>query len=138
LSDESKETYVVPAKFRALENMHVLFWLVKDICWCLAFKPLGIAMIFPTLSIAIYIMWRNRHIVSELTHNIAIALWIVANSLWMVFEFTGVDDLYKNYCLIPFALGLIVLLYYYLVYAPLQRKKTTAKALVAAESRITD
>ena len=54
----------VPAKFRSLENLHVLFWLVKDICWCIGFKPLGVAMIFPTLIVAIYIMIKNRQIVS--------------------------------------------------------------------------
>ena len=123
LSNKSSETYSVPARFRSLENLHVLFWLVKDICWCIGFKPLGIAMIFPTLSVAIYIMWKNRQLVSELTHNIAIALWISANSMWMIFEFTGTDDLYKNYCLIPFLLGLVVLAFYYGWYLPFGRKK---------------
>ena len=96
----------MPAKFRSLENLHILFWLLKDISWCIGFKPLGVTMIFPTLIIAIYITWRNRVIVSELTHNLAISLWILANSLWMIFEFTGTDDQLKNYCLIPFGSGL--------------------------------
>ena len=116
--------YVIPAKFRKMENLHILFWLVKDICWCMVFKPLGIAMIFPTLAIAVSIAWRTRHIVAELTHNIAIALWISANSMWMIAEFFAVDDIVKPYCLIPFSLGLLVLIYYYLIYSPLQKKKT--------------
>lgn len=123
MSNKSSDVYSVPAKFRSLENLHVLFWLVKDICWCTGFKPLGVAMIFPTLFVAIYIMWRNRQIVSELTHNLAIMLWITANSMWMVFEFTGTDEELKNYCLIPFSLGLIILVYYYVVYLPLKRRK---------------
>lgn len=126
MGQESKDLYVIPAKYRKLENLHILFWLVKDICWCLILKPLGIAMIFPTLIIAIYIAWRTRHIMAELTHNIAITLWISANSMWMIAEFLEVDEQVKPYCLIPFCLGLVVLFYYYLIYSPLQRKKEAA------------
>jgi hypothetical protein len=115
----------VPAKFRSLENLHVLFWLVKDICWCIGFKPLGVAMIFPTLSVAIYIMIKNRQLVSEFTHNLAITLWIAANSMWMIFEFTGTDERLKYYCLIPFLTGLLVLVYYYGIYLPFLRKRNT-------------
>ena len=113
----------MPAKFRSLENLHVLFWLIKDICWCIGFKPLGVAMIFPTLSVAIYIMIKNRQLIAELAHNLAIALWITANSMWMIFEFTGTDEELKNYCLIPFLGGLVVLGYYYCLYVPFLRKR---------------
>ena len=126
MAQDEKDLYIIPDKFRKMENLHILFWLVKDICWCMIFKALGIAMIFPTLAIAIFIAWRTRHIVAELTHNIAIALWISANSMWMIAEFMGVDETVKPYCLIPFSLGLIVLIYYYLIYSPLQKKKEAA------------
>ena len=116
--------YTVPAKFRGLENLHVLFWLVKDICWCIGFKPLGVAMIFPTLSVAVYIMIKNRHIIAELTHNMAIIFWISANSLWMIFEFTGTDEELRYYCLIPFLAGLLILIYYYVIYAPARKRIT--------------
>ena len=125
MENKTQDFYTVPAKFRSLENLHVLFWLVKDICWCIGFKPLGVAMIFPTLSVAIYIMIKNRQLVSEFVHNLAIALWITANSMWMIFEFTGTDDRLKNYCLIPFLSGLIVLAYYYCFYVPFVRKRKT-------------
>lgn len=123
MSSKSTAEYSIPAKLRALENLHVLFWLVKDVCWCIGFRPLGTLMIFPTLFAAIYIMWRNKHIASELAHNLAVILWITANSLWMIFEFTGTDEELKNYCLIPFFAGLTILLYYYLVYAPMMRRR---------------
>lgn len=118
MSHDSKDLYTVPAKFRSLENMHVFFWLVKDICWCTGFKPLGVTMIFPTLLIAIYITIKNRQMVSELAHNLAITFWITANSMWMVFEFLEIDDVYKNYCLIPFGIGLAILLVYYAQFLP--------------------
>ncbi len=133
VDQESKDLYVIPAKFRKMENLHILFWLVKDICWCMIYKTLGIAMIFPTLAIAIFIAWRTRHIVAELTHNIAIALWISANSMWMIAEFMGVDEQVKPYCLIPFSLGLVVLIYYYLIYSPLNKKKEAAAQTAVAK-----
>lgn len=80
-------------------------------------------MIFPTLSVAIYIMWKNRQLVSELVHNLAIAFWITANSMWMIFEFTGTDEQLKYYCLVPFLTGLMVLVFYYGWYVPFGRKK---------------
>lgn len=131
--------YTVPAKLRSMENLHILFWLVKDICWCLAYRPLGLAMVVPTLSIAIYITVKNRQIPSELAHNLAISLWIIANSLWMVAEFFLVDDVVKPWCLLPFSLGLLILLYFYLVYIPLQRKKNlTAAVLPDVKPALTD
>jgi hypothetical protein len=43
----------------------------------------------------------------------------------MIFEFTGTDEQLKNYCLIPFFAGLVVLFYYYVIYLPFQRKRKT-------------
>lgn len=80
-------------------------------------------MIFPTLCVAIYIMIRNRQVVAELTHNLAISFWIVANSMWMIFEFTGTDEELRYYCLIPFLSGLIILIYYYFIYMPFIRRQ---------------
>lgn len=112
----------MPAKLRGLENIHVLFWLAKDLCWCIGFKPLGVAMAFPTLIVAIYIMWKNRRIVAEVVHNLAIAFWIIANSMWMIFEFMEKDEELKKFCYIPFGIGLLILLVYYLVYLPANKK----------------
>ena len=129
MSNKSHDQYTVPAKFRSLENLHVLFWLIKDICWCIGFKPLGVVMIFPTLIVAIYIMIKNRHIVPELAHNLAIILWITANSLWMIFEFTGTDEELKYYCLIPFLAGLVILIYYYIIYSPMMKRRANAQII---------
>jgi len=116
--------YSIPFRFRRVENLHILFWLVKDACWALNFKVPAIVMIIPTMSVALLIAWQTRHIFSELLHNVAVALWITANCTWMIGEFYGWDDnLWGPYGLrqasvIPFALGLLVLGYYYLVLAP--------------------
>jgi hypothetical protein len=117
--------YVIPAKYRQMENMHIVFWLLKDISWCLIWKVLGIAMIFPTLAIAVIIAWRTRQIKSELAHNLAILFWISANSFWMISEFMEFDSVPvllgitgKHLALIPFICGALVLAWYYLVQKP--------------------
>lgn len=117
--------YSIPLKYRKMENLHIVFWLLKDIGWCLIWKPLGIVMIFPTLLIAVVIAYNTRQLMSELCHNLAITFWISANSYWMISEFMHIDELlvfgsvtYKHLALIPFLLGVFCLLYYYVVWKP--------------------
>ena len=113
--------YVIPARYRKMENMHIVFWLFKDISGCMLWKELGIAMVFPTLVVAIVIAWRTRSMKSELAHNLAITFWIAANSYWMISEFFGFDTVQlfnswsgKHLALVPFLAGVGILAYYYL------------------------
>lgn len=122
MSEKKEAFYKIPARYRKLENMHIAFWLMKDISWCMIWKTLGIIMIVPTLSVAIYIAYRTRTIKSELAHNLAIVFWISANAYWMISEFFGFDAtiVWRNYtgkhmAIIPFTIGAAILLYYYLV-----------------------
>ena len=131
---QSKETlYSIPARFRKMENMHIAFWLMKDISWCMIWKELGITMIVPTLSVAIWIAWKNSHIKSELAHNLAIVFWISANAYWMISEFFHFDTMNvwrdftgKHLALIPFSIGALILLYYYAVLRPKELKENRA------------
>ena len=117
----TEHIYHIPLRYRRMENLHIVFWLFKDISWCMIWKPLGIAMIFPTLIIAIIITIRTRYNTSEFCHNLAIVFWITANSYWMVSEFLEFDTnvftsniTYKYLAVIPFVAGITVLAYYYL------------------------
>ncbi|MBL7712286.1 MAG: hypothetical protein JNL13_07485 [Chitinophagaceae bacterium] len=108
-----------------MENLHIVFWLIKDISWCMIWKPLGILMIFPTLIISIIIAWRTRTMKSELYHNLAITVWILANSYWMVSEFLHFDSVvisgpftFRHLALIPFVTGVLLLAYYYMIWYP--------------------
>ena len=119
------EHYRIPLKYRKMENLHIVFWLLKDIGWCLLWKPLGIVMIFPTLIISILIAYRTREMFSELCHNLAITFWISAKSYWMISEFMGFDShlvygsvTYKHLTLIPFMVGLLCLAFYYIIWQP--------------------
>jgi hypothetical protein len=131
-----EEVYAIPAKYRQMENTHILFWLIKDISWCMVWKPLGILMIVPTLGIALVIAWRTRAFKSELAHNLAIVFWISANSYWMLSEFFGFDTVRigtitdgKHLAIIPFAIGLGILAYYYLVQKPRETKAAQVATL---------
>lgn len=125
------EMYIIPKKYRIIENLHIIFWLVKDLCWCIVFKPLGIAMIIPTLGVAAYIVWQNRTVASELYHNLAVLFWIMANAYWMLSEFFHFDEQKiignitgKNLALIPFIVGLTCLLIYYVFVSPKQKNES--------------
>lgn len=121
----SNDMYAIPMRYRKMENLHIVFWLFKDISWCMIWRPLGIAMIFPTLFFAILITIRTRQYMSEVCHNIAVVVWIIANSYWMISEFLNFDTrvlfgdyTFKHLAIIPFVLGLLVLGYYYLWWRP--------------------
>ena len=133
MNHPSEQLYTIPARYRKMENMHIIFWLLKDVSWCMIWKPLGIAMIFPTLIIAIIIAWRTRELASELAHNLAIIFWITANAYWMISEFFGFDQvrlLYgiegKYIATIPFSIGVLILAYYYIFQKPKETKQTLA------------
>jgi len=129
-SSPQESNYLIPLRYRKMENLHIVFWLFKDVAWCMFWKPLGILMIIPTLIISIVIAWRTRMYVSELCHNLAISVWISANSYWMVSEFLHFDAkplfgvyTYKHLAIIPFVMGILILGYYYLYYKFIHEKK---------------
>jgi len=134
MQNPSDSLYSIPARFRQMENLHIVFWIIKDMSWCMGWQYLGITMIVPTLLVAIFISWRTRQIHSELAHNLAVAFWICANSTWMIMEFIHQDENIffgvltgKQLSMIPFAIGSLILLHYYLIQRPLEikMKRTT-------------
>ena len=95
----SESMYSIPLRHRKTENLHIVFWLMKDISWCLMWRTFGMIMIVPTLGAAIYIAWRARRNRTDLAHNLAVVFWITANAWWMTAEFFGFDER-------PIALGI--------------------------------
>jgi hypothetical protein len=133
MNTTQENMYTIPSRYRKMENMHIIFWLLKDIGWCLIWKPLGLAMIFPTFIISLVIAWRTRELASELAHNLAISFWIAANSYWMISEFFGFDEKIiafgiegKFLALIPFITGVFILVYYYIFQKPKESKEVIA------------
>ncbi len=121
-----EEMYSIPAKYRKTENLHIVFWLLKDLSWAMLWKPLGLVMIIPTISAALLITYQTRHIKSELLHNLAVDFWIIANAYWMLTEFYSRNDTLRYYTIIPFSIGLIIISYYYFVVKPKEKSQAIA------------
>lgn len=112
--------YYIPYKFRRIENLHILLWLIKDACWALDLAVPAMVMIVPTITVAVLIAYQTRKITSEFLHNMAIIFWIIANCTWMVGEFFGWDANLigpyglREFAVVPMGIGLLILAYYYL------------------------
>ena len=96
-------------------------------------KPIGLVMLFPTLTVAVLITWQTRHILAELFHNLAIVFWICANGYWMIVEFLGKDEELRVYTVIPFSIGLFFILTYYLYIDPKEKRKQRVTPPVALQ-----
>ena len=112
--------YSIPLAHRKTENLHIVFWLMKDISWCLMWRVLGLVMIVPTLGAALFITWRSRRQRTDFAHNLAVVFWISANAWWMIAEFFEFDETPfafgvsgRHLALIPFMLGALVLVRHY-------------------------
>lgn len=103
---------MIPASLRRIENLHIFCWLVKDICWVSDFKSMGMVMILPTIGVAIWMTFRFRKEPADLVYNLAVTLWIMANSTWMIGEFYFNDGT-RPIARIFFASGLLVLGLFY-------------------------
>lgn len=92
-------------ELRKFENIHIPLWLIKDTCWMMEWKTMGITMIFPTILVAIIITMKSFR-KNEFFINLAICFWITANAYWMCCEFMEHIEL-KNFAAIPFFFGFI-------------------------------
>lgn len=110
------------ATIRKFENVHILLWLLKDLCWVMNYRSAGVVMIIPTVAMAVCITILSRHSVSELIHNLAVVCWICANATWMVGEFFY-NDTTRPVAAVFFIAGLLIIGGYYclLIYRKLKK-----------------
>ena len=111
---------------RSSENLHIVLWLVKDLCWVQYLHRLGTLMIAPTLAMAVWIAWRLRKETGELLHALAVVCWIAANSVWMIGEFYFNDGT-RPQAMVFFVLGLVCVAWYYLVERPRRKVRPSAR-----------
>jgi hypothetical protein len=109
---------------RKKENLHVVFWLVKDFAWLADWKWLGLGMALPTVLLSIWLTIQSRQQRMDFFHNMAVTSWIIGNSMWMIGEFYF-DDSIRHWVKPLFVLGFISVAYYYIT-DYLARKKTNA------------
>lgn len=100
-------------KTKHYENLHIPLWLLKDTCWMMHWKVLGITMIIPTLTVALIITIKYlREKNDEFWVNFAVLFWISGNSFWMLCEFFNHEEI-KDFAGIAFAAGMISVAYFY-------------------------
>jgi hypothetical protein len=108
---------------RKKENLHIVFWLLKDFGWIMDFRALALVMAVPTLWLAGQLCWMTRSDKSEWHHNLAVLCWITANVVWMSGEFFFNDGI-RHMAAPFFVLGLLILAKFYLMsYLSAARKK---------------
>ena len=56
---QKEELYQIPLRYRKIENLHIVLWLIKDLCWVMLWKPLGLIMITPTIGASLLITWQT-------------------------------------------------------------------------------
>jgi hypothetical protein len=103
-------------RLRLYEYIHIPFWLVKDSCWALQIKSIGLLMIFPTVILAYIICHKTWKQWLDFLPNLAILLWISANSIWMSDEFFNLGI--KQLCYLPFIAGLAVISIWLIFFLP--------------------
>lgn len=111
---------------RVNENLHIALWLVKDLAWLMEYRITGLTMVPPTILMACFIAWQCRADRRELIHAIAVILWILANSTWMIGDFFF-EERGHGLARAFFLSGLTLLGVYYLVILPmaLRRNRNT-------------
>lgn len=87
-------------------------------------KPLGIAMIIPTLGFAVWFCIKSFQ-TTEFYVYLATLFWICANALWMILEFYQQEN-YKYISVILFLIG-IAFIFYYIVIEGVARFKNNPK-----------
>lgn len=106
---------------RVNENLHVVLWLFKDLCWLMEYRVTALVMVFPTLAMAVYIAWLSTRDRSQFMHALAVLFWISANSTWMIgdffFEARG-----HGIAAALFLSGLGILAVYYTLLAPREKR----------------
>jgi hypothetical protein len=97
-----------------LENLHIPLWLLKDISWLMIWKPLGMFMIVPTVTVAVMLVIATRKILHRLLMNLATLCWILANSNWMSGEFYSYN--FRPISFTFFLIGIFFTIMYFLYY----------------------
>jgi len=102
------------SEIRRFENLHILLWLLKDSAWLMQWRWMGVGMIVPTVWVALQIaIWAYRKGDIEFWVQLAVCMWITANSYWMCCEFFDFESM-RHLAAIPFALGFLCVSIYYI------------------------
>jgi hypothetical protein len=102
---------------RYVENIHLYFWLLKDLAWSLRYTDFG--MTFGTIAVlwlgVLYYNAIKARSTEEMFFLIPSTLWLIGNYLWMMGELeNNDDDVYRpkgKACMIT---GIIIVIAYHI------------------------
>lgn len=102
---------------RYVENIHLYFWMLKDLAWSLDYRDFG--MVFGTIAILwlgmLYWNAIKAKSTEEIYFLIPTSLWLIGNYLWMTGELVNSDDDYLrpkgSYCMIA---GMCLTIFYHI------------------------
>jgi hypothetical protein len=80
--------------FRQYENLHMYFWLAKDLCWNRSNLILWFVMLVPAVFLAadfFFISAFCKNSVVDTVHYATIFLWVLGNATWALGEFFFID-----------------------------------------------
>lgn len=96
-----------------LETVHIPLWLIKDICWLMEYRTVGVVIAIPTVLVAftmVVITWKDK---TSVWTNLSILFWILANANWMLAEFYNWPT--KSYSIWPFLMGILTFTIFLLI-----------------------
>ncbi len=64
-------------------KLHIVSWLLKDAFWCLQWTIPAIFMIFPTIGLMAWMLYKHPE---DRLENLTTSSWILMNILWMLHE----------------------------------------------------
>lgn len=85
----------VVGSWRDYENVHVLFWLGKDIAWNGGYQALWVMFAVPTTLIAlefVLVTFLTKQTFIDHMHYLAQLLWVSANLVWAIGELWHLDS----------------------------------------------
>ena len=113
---------------KTMENMHTYLWITKDLSWTLCWYWPGLVFgsiaIFLSFMILLGSLWTAEY--SEMWHNMAQMLWLLANFVWMTgdlhdWQYPNSPSVYASRCNISANIMIAALCWlsvYYLILRP--------------------
>lgn len=113
---------------RGAENVHIYFWIAKDICWLFNSK---IGLFFGSCSL----MWLGVLLYYSILHGnneesymvVARFWWLLGNFIWMTSNILYNDDRYSYQARISLMIGIIMVIIYFIWFIKLEYYKTNEK-----------
>lgn len=109
-------TYELFFSVRYIENIHLYFWMLKDLAWSLDYRDFG--MVFGTIAVlwlgVLYWHACKKSSTEELYFLIPTTLWLFGNFIWMTGELIYNNDNLRPLGADCMLIGIILVMFYHI------------------------